>query len=615
MTHPLINGMKNTVFKKLVHIMTLSALFLIIGTVMINARGSDSQATPESQQNKTRITGTVVDRNGEPVIGANVVEKSVTVNGTITDADGKFSLNISPGTTLVVSYIGYVTQEVTVDNRTALIITMAEDTKALEEVVVVGYGTQKKSDLTGAISSIKADDIRERPAANIVDKMQGKAAGVDIAMSSGAPGAVPTIRIRGRRSFSASNDPLYVVDGIPFQQGSLNDLNPNEIESIEILKDAASSAIYGSRAANGVILITTRRGKAGKSQIIYNGYYGTTQVSKMPDMMNGEEYAEMRREAYRAANNYTDDEHCFDVNQLRNLRNGVWYDYPDLIFSNGYKTDHQLSLSGGNRQTQFALSGGYLDEQGTIKTMYYKRYNMRINIDHQMYNWLTVGTSTSLSRSIQESGSGGDIISHALQNSPLGDCYDPETGELNFNPTSDPLFANPLFDLDGANVSNQNKINRVFSSLYAEVHFLKYFKYKLNLGVDNYDYRRGEFYGSYSTSRMGSAPTASATNSEEFNYTLENILNCNRTLGKHSLNATLMQSIQSYASEVYSMSVLGLPYETQKFYNMDSGNSVTAKASQLTEWSIASFMGRLNYSFNDRYLLQATLRADGSSRL
>jgi TonB-linked SusC/RagA family outer membrane protein len=286
-----------------------------------------------------------------------------------------------------------------------------------------------------------------------------------------------------------------------------------------------------------------------------------------------------------------------------------------MIFNNGYRTDHQLSFSGGNQQTKFALSGGYLDEQGTINIMYYKRYNMRINIDHQMYDWLTVGTSTSLSRSIQESGGGGTTITHALSLSPLGDCYDPETGKLNFSPGNDPLTVNPLFDLDGANISNQNKINRMFASVYAEAGFLKYFKYRLNLGVDNYDYRRGEFYGAFTTARQGNDPTASATNSEEFNYTLENILNYNRTLGKHSLGATLMQSIQRYASEVYSMSVLGLPYETQKFYNMDSGNSVTAKASQLTEWSLASFMGRLNYSFHDRYLLQATLRADGSSRL
>ncbi len=561
-----------------------------------------------------RVFGKVTDSSGAPLPGVTVILKG-TSKGTVTDIDGTYLFStVPPDAVLVFSFVGMKTREVSVNGKNQIDMMLEEESIGLNEVIAVGYGTMKRSDLTGSVSSIRSEDLRERPATNLVEKMQGKAAGVDITQSSGQPGAVPTIRIRGRRSFSASNEPLYVVDGIPFLQGSINDLNPNDIESIEILKDAASSAIYGSRAANGVILITTKRGTA-RSQVSYNAYYGVTQVSRIPDMMNGEEYAEMKREAYRASNSYTDDEHLFEANQLENLRKGVWYDYPDLIFSNGYKTDHQLNFSGGNQKTRFALSAGYLDERGTIKNLYFTRYNFRLNLDHQMNDWLSVGTSTTFSRSIQDVGNATGTISNALLNSPLGDCFDPETGKLNFFPTTDGLIANPLFDLDRDHNSNERKINRVFSSVYGEISFLRNFKYKLNLGVDNYDYRRGEFYGSHSTNRLGGQAFVAVTNSEEFNYTLENILNYTSKIKDHGFNLTLMQSIQSYSSEVYSASVTGLPYESQKWYNIDSGIDINSKASQLTEWSIASFMGRLNYNYKDKYLLQTTVRADGSSRL
>jgi TonB-linked SusC/RagA family outer membrane protein len=567
----------------------------------------------KSEQQQRTLLGKVTDTKGSPLPGVTVVIKGTT-QGTITDPDGKFAVTNIPGNAILqFSFVGMKSQEILVSGKTDINVVMVEDAIGIEEVVAIGYGTIKKSDLTGSVSSIKSKDILERPATNLVEKIQGKAAGVDITQSSGQPGDIPMIRIRGRRSLSASNEPLYVVDGIPFQQGSINDLNPNDIESIEILKDAASSAIYGSRGANGVILVTTKRG-TDTNHISYNAYYGVTQISRMPDMMNGEEFAEMKRESYRASNSYTDDEHIFEANELENLRNGIWYNYPDLVFNNGYKTDHQINFSGGNKKTKFALSGGYLDEQGTIKNMYYKRYNLHLNIDQQMNKWLSIGTSTALSRSIQDVGS-SNIIKQALLNSPLGECFDQKTGKPNFYPTADGKLANPLFDAESENCSNERKINRIFSSIYSEISFLKNFKYKLNFGFDNYDYRRGEFHGSYTTDRLGGDALVSATNSEEFNYTLENILNYKQQIEKQQFDLTLMQSIQSYSNEGYSSSVIGIPYESQKWYNMDSGITINSIESQLTEWSLASFMGRLNYVYNDKYLIQATLRADGSSRL
>ena len=586
--------------------------------INVNERsaGFDDEEPIEVVIQTRTITGKITSlEDDEGLPGVNVVLKGTTV-GTVTDVDGNYMIDVPDATAvLVFSSVGFLREEIVVGTRTVIDMQMSPDIQTLKELVVVGYGIQKRSDLTGSISSVRSEDLRERPATNLAEKIQGKASGVDVAQNSGAPGSAPTIRIRGRRSFSASNDPLYVVDGIPFQQGSINDLNPNDVVSVEILKDAASCAIYGSRGANGVILITTNRGKVGKTKVSYNAFYGPTQISEMVDMMNGEEFAEYRREAHRASNSYINDEQLFEPLQLENLKNGMWYNYPDLIFSNGYKTNHQLSFSGGNEKTQFASSFDFFDEQGTIKTMFYRRYSVRLNLDHQASEWLKFGMSTTLSRSLQEAGNASGTLVHALQNSPLGQPFDPETGELNFFPTSDGLLANPLFNLDTDNLSNETKRNRAFSSIFTEINFFKYFRYKLNFGFDISDYRRGSFYGSHSTSRLGGDAYASGTNWEEFNYTLENLLYYTREFSKHQLDATLMQSIQSYTHDRYDIAVSGLPYESQKWYNMDSGNTIEDIGSGLGEWSLASFMGRLNYKFNEKYLLQATIRADGSSRL
>jgi TonB-linked SusC/RagA family outer membrane protein len=565
-------------------------------------------------QNK-EVSGTVTGADNVPLPGVTVVVQGTTV-GVITDLDGKFQFPIPEDSkTLVFSYIGMKSQKIEIKNQLTFNVILDADMVGLDEVVVVGYGTQKKSDLTGSIVSVKAEDLKERPGTSMVEKMQGKASGVDITQSSGQPGSTPTVTVRGRRSFSATNDPLYVVDGIPLE-GGINDINPNDIISIEILKDAASCAIYGSRGANGVIIVSTQRGNSsGRSSVSYNSYYGVTQVGRMVDVFDGEEFAEYRREAYRATDSYTNDETLFDAVQLENLENGLWYNYPDMIFNSGYKTDHQLSFSGGNKKTQFALSAGYFDEQGTIKNMDYTRYTSRINLDHQVSDWLKVGTSTTLSRSIQNVGT-TNAISSALRNSPLGECYDLETGELVFFPTSDGLLANPLFDTDPDNYTDEYKVNRVFSALYGEANFLKYFKYRLNVGVDSREQRRGRFRSTYTGAVLGGNADALFQQTSKFTTTVENILTYTRNINdKHQFDFTVMQSIQDYTQEYYSGEVSDLPYETQMWYNMDTGSTVEGVGSQLEEWQLASFMGRLNYDYNGKYLVQATLRADGSSRL
>ncbi len=561
------------------------------------------------------VTGNVTDDTKTPLPGVTVVVYGTTI-GTITDIDGNFTLAIpSESKTLEFTYIGMSTQKVEIGNKTNFSITLKPDNLELDELVVVGYGTQKKSDLTGSIVSVKSDDLQERPGTSMVEKMQGKASGVDITQSSGAPGSEPTITIRGRRSFSATNDPLYVVDGIPLE-GGINDINPNDIVSMEVLKDAASSAIYGSRGANGVILVTTKKGESsGETHVSYSGYYGVTSATRMVDLFDGEEFAEYRREAYRTAGTYTSDEAIFDSDELYNLENGIWYDYPSLIINNGSKTDHQLSISGGNNKTRFNMSGGFFNEKGIIDPQEFKRYTFRINLDNDITDFLTVGTATTMSNSIREVGAASSAVDSAIKNSPLGAAYD-ENGELNFYPTTDGLLCNPLFNTDKDNYSNETKTNRIFSSIYADVDFLKYFNFRINAGIDTRATRTGRFAGTYSSSQLGGNSEASVSLGDSFTYTLENILKYARTFKeKHKVDLTLMQSIQKYKYENYYSAVSDLPYESQRFYNMDSASTVESVSSQFTKWQLASFMGRLNYDYDGKYLIQATLRADGSSRL
>lgn len=564
-------------------------------------------------QQKRSISGTVKNQAGEPLPGVTIRVKG-TNSGTISDVNGSFTLsNVSPDAILQFSFVGMKNQDMNVEGKSTVTVIMEEGMFGLEEVVAIGYGTMKKSDLTGSVAQVKAKDLSERPATNLADKMQGKAAGIDITQSSGLPGATPTIRIRGNRSILASNNPLFVVDGIPLS-GGINSINPSDIESIEILKDAASAAIYGSRGANGVILVTTKRGKSGKTDVSYQGYYGVTRITRMVDMMNGEEFAEMRRESYRAIDAYTSDEYIFDPWEIDNLNNGIEYDYPDMILSDGYKTDHKLGITGGNEKTQYAMSFGYYDEQGVIENNWYTRYSFRINLDHMVNNWLKVGTSTTMSRQLRDIGS-ESTLKMALRNSPIGNAYDPETGEPQFYPTTDGVLTNPLFEAKPENYTDETKFNNIFSTFYSEISFTRDLKYRVNFGVNINDTRQGRFVGSYTDNGKGVA-SAYTNNSEGFTYTLENILTYNKIISQvHKFNVTLMQSIEKSRSETYTAEITGLPYETASFYNLESGEVIDGVSSQLNIYSLASFMGRVNYDLNNKYLLQASIRADGSSRL
>jgi TonB-linked SusC/RagA family outer membrane protein len=579
-----------------------------------------------------KISGTVLDHSGVGLPGVSVAVKNTTL-GTVTDLDGKYTLNdVNESSVLVFSYIGYVNQEITVGSRTSMDVNLAEDITSLSEVVVTGYGTQKKSQVTGAISSISAKEITEIPLTNLAQALTGRAAGVNVTQSGSKPGSVPKILIRGRRSFNAGNDPLYVVDGIPLS-GGYEDINPNDIQSLEVLKDATATAIYGARGANGVVLVSTKRGSTtkGKTTVTLDTYGGQSDALDKLRLFTGPEFAEFVREAYRATGLYKDaagnpvptgvadaaaDAKVAVLGGDPQVAAGIAAnrsnDYQDLILQPGIMQNHTLGVQGGNDKTAFYLSGGFFKDKGISKGLDYTRLSLRANIDHSINKVLKVGLSSYMMYS-DRNGENLNPYQLTLQQNPLGRPYD-DNGNLIFSPTNDALLTNPLFEvIPGAQVDNTKKY-RIFNSLYAELNVTNNLKYHVNFGPDFTLSRSGRFVGALTNARKGGDAQAANDNRFGFDYTLENILTYSKSFGRHNFNITGLQSIQKDRFEAYGSEVTGVPAEPQQFYSLGSASSVSAIRSTLVEWTINSYMGRINYDFNDKYLMTLTLRRDGSSR-
>lgn len=556
------------------------------------------------------VTGTVTDENGEGLPGVSILVKG-TQKGTTTDANGKYKIDVPDAQAMLVfSYVGYLPQEVAIGNQNQLNVSLKVDTKALNEVVVVGYGTQKKRDLTGAISSISSRDIAETPSSNFLQNAQGRLAGVDIVRTNGNPGSAPTIRIRGNRSINASNNPLYVIDGIPTDV-SINDFNPNDIESMEVLKDASAVAIYGSRGANGVILITTKKGKEGKAVISYESYYGIKKAQKNLNLMNGEQFAQYSRVSRGIdANDASKDNTFFSTLESDNLKNGVEADWLGLILRDGRQQQHQISASGGNQSTTYYLSGAFYDEKGIMQFSDYRRYSFRANIETKLSERLRVGVSSTVASDLQNVMSNGPYT-NALQFSPLVQPYDTDGNFIAYPNPREGLLASPLLQYQPGQYTDERKKYRIFANIFAEYTFTKGLTYRLNYGPDFSTSRQGQYGGTLA----GSANTASVSNQQNFAYTLENVLSFNRKFKEHSLNVVGLFSTQTNRFESSGASARNIPIESSLFYNLNSAETVTGINSSLTKWGLVSYMGRINYSFKDKYLLTLTGRADGSSRL
>ncbi|AKD58350.1 TonB-dependent receptor [Spirosoma radiotolerans] len=608
----------------------LTALVLA-GQPALSAPPSPRLLTGNPAQERT-VTGKVLssdDNAGLP--GVNVAVKGTT-RGTTTDANGEYRISVTNSqSVLVFSAVGFVTQEVTVGNKSAVNLTLSTDTRALNEVVVVGYGSLKKSQTTGAISSVTPKQITEQPITNIGQAMQGRVAGVDVAQSGSRPGSVPTIRIRGRRSFNAGNDPLYVVDGIPLAR-EYEDINPNDVGSMEILKDATATAIYGARGANGVVLVTTKRGNPnGKTTISYDNYVGFTDALDKVKLFSGSEFAEFVREAYRTTGNYKDangnpvptgvaDAYADskvavlggDPNVAAGIAAGRNTDWQSLILKQGIQQNHSLGIQGGNEKTQFYISAGFFQDKGIMPGLDFTRYSLRANIDHQINKALKVGISSYMMYYLRN-GENLNPYNFTLQQNPLGRPYD-DSGKLIFSPTNDALLTNPLAEVvPGAQIEERKKY-RIFNSVYAEVSILDGLKYRVNFGPDFTINRYGRFIGAQTNARKGGDPQATNAAAFNFDYTLENVVTYNKKIGDHSLGITALQSIQRDNSELNQINVQGVPAETQSFYNVGNASSVLGVGSGLIQWTINSFMGRVNYDYKDKYLVTATIRRDGSSR-
>lgn len=565
------------------------------------------------------ITGTVTDNKQEPLIGVNVVVKGNTSVGAITDLNGKYSLSVPEGkATLVFSYIGYVTQEVSVGSRNTVDVVLVDDAQALDEVVVVGYGVVKKRDLVGSIASVKSQDITAVPTSNVLESMQGKIAGLDMTRSSGQPGSAFNFTIRGNRSLTASNAPLILVDGIAY--GTDIDINPNNVESIEVLKDASTTAIYGSRGANGVILVTTKKGKEGKAKVDFNAYWGPSFSTNLPKVNNTEQYVAMRREAMRAVgqwNSPADDGVIWDAVALERIKNNVNTDWYDLIMDDATTQNYQVSISGGTDATKVSFSLDYFDETGILIGDDFDRFNGRINVSQRIMKGMEAGASALFTTSTRNAAPNN--VFHAAQTKePYGVPFN-EDGSLNKYPFtgSGATDINMLFNQDKNNYVDETKSNRFFGTLFLNWEIIKGLQFRTNFGYDLQNSRNGHFEGVNSTFVESNKGLAKVSKNETHStaWTWENTLTYTKDFDIHSLTAMVGHSMSKSSSEDTYAEGKGLSFEQSLFHNLDGTQQDYALSSTLTESSMLSYFARLNYKLLDKYLLTATLRADGSSVL
>lgn len=599
-----------------------------------------AESPQEVQQATKKITGTVVDAQG-PVIGASVVEKGKTGNGVITDFDGNFTLNVSPGATIVVTYIGYVPQEIKVGNQSNLNITLQEDNAQLEEVVVVGYGVQKKKLVTGATVQVKGENIAKLSTTDAFTALQGQTPGVMILQNSGQAGEGYKVNIRGIGT-TGNSDPLYVIDGVA--GGSLNDLNPSDIESIDVLKDAASAAIYGARAANGVILVTTRQGKSGKLQLNYDGYTGWQYLAKAPDNLNAQEYVYSRKlREFNGGAAEPDWAGKLPADIYQKLQNG-WEgtDWLDASYHKGALTqNHSLGMVGGNDVSKFNMGFAYTKQDGILggeTQSKFERYNVRINSSHAIlrskkneYNIITIGENLSINRRSRRGISQGNMYSNnvhdILNANPLLPVYD-ENGnyytnkEMAANGWTLGSAVNPLAiaatTSQGLNESNNWNVDM---SAYLKIQPIKNLIFKSQFG-----YRFGS--GSY---RAMTRVHASGTNvadqdnaSQQLNLwsniSFENTLTYTFDINKHNINVVAGQTIEktAYGENLQASGnnlLFGDSWDHAFVSNAQIKKlaDVSVSGTPNGDWSLASFFGRVSYNYDEKYMLQATLRADGSS--
>lgn len=560
-------------------------------------------ATTDAPQAK-RITGRITDENNEGLPGANVIEKG-TSTGTTTDANGNFTLNVSDAaTTLTISSVGYISQDVAIGNRTTINVQMVPDNRTLDEVVVVSYGTVKRSNLTEAVSIVNTAEAKKVQAASVVDQIQGRAAGVTVASAGGAPGATASIKIRGSSTFGSNQDPIYVIDGVIIGSAG-SDFNPNDIETVTILKDAAATALYGSRGMNGAIVITTRRGKAGKPLIEYNGYYGVQNITKRLPLAGREQYIRTWTAAYQNAKLPVPDFGAGNYNT----------DWQEELIKPGPIMDHNVAISGGSENgannSNYRISAGYFDQDGTIIGPRFRRYTARVNAGAKRGK-LNVGETLYLAY-INSRNVNGQPFDQVVRMPPTIPVYDPNNlSGYGFGSANNPTFGtNPIGQqLKDDNLSRNYKL---LGNIYGDYEIIEGLTYRLSLSLDYYNYQNSYFARPGALSYNSPSPPFGIldnTNGRYFNTLIENTLNYNRTFGKHTVSALLGYTRQRFDQNEINAHTEGIEGEFQQ-QGAGTLNPRTGGFSSIS--GLISYLGRVNYTFADKYNIQANIRRDASS--
>jgi len=566
-----------------------------------------------------KITGKITGDNGLPLEAVSVVIKGTKL-GTSTSADGTYAITVAePGVILVFSSIGYETKEVKVSaNSTEISFSMVAKSTKMDEIVVVGYGTQKKKDVTGSVVSVNEQALREVPSASLQQALQGRASGLEIQNTGTTPGAGMQIRIRGTRSINGSNAPLLVLDGIPYD-GNLNDINPDDVASIDILKDASATAIYGSRGANGVILVSTKKGKTGLAKVSYSGYYGSGNVAWKYPVFNVQEYQAMRATSTWAQG--------YMPLELKGIANGTATDWQKTMYQTAHKTDQNITVSGGNDGNTYSLGGGYYDESAVLPGINYTRYSLRATIDTRIGKNLKIGLNTMNSVSVSK---GTQFVQYGymfpiLSLSPLSavDTNGVTVISPAGNPTDVQTYNPVLTRNNNNNWVDRTTRARTFNSVYAEYQFIPGLKYRFNLGL-SYTREEGDQFKGADTKltpqyfNAGKGNTATVNNSEAWGYTAENIITFDKTFAtKHKISVTGLYSIQEYHQHNTNITKDSIDQDFVQFYNLGQANSTHPAVVSGGESSqvLLSYMGRFNYSYDNKYLLTVTYRSDGSSVL
>ena len=566
--------------------------------------------SPAYAQNTT-VKGVVRDAMG-PTAGATVVQKG-TNNGTITDLDGNFTINVPSNAVLVISFVGLDTQEIPVAGKKFIEVTLSGN-EELEEVVVVGYGTQKKSDITGSVASVDKARLSKLPVTNVLQAVQGATAGVTISQGSSIPGDAPSALVRGRNSINAGTGPYIVVDGVPISKsgGSLNDINPGDIESMEILKDASATAIYGTNGANGVILITTKHGKEGKPSISYNGYVGIEDFANKMDFCNGAQITQ-RYKDYVAQNAGETMYNDYVKNQGEAAAQAAGQETDwiyDMVSRTGIIQDHNVTINGGAEKVKYFISGDYLTQKGVLKGFNYKRYSLRLNIDADVTDYLKIGTNTYIVSHNRDGGRVNFLMAEAM--SPYGQVYNEDGSYCIYPMASENLFFNPMRDVNQDHERRQWNINL---NGYADLDFghiwapLKGLHYKFNFGYSYVPKRESYYNGAEQNNLNG---YGEIFNAETQSYTAENILSWARDFGKHHIDLTALYASSRRKYHDNTAAASKFINDELLWHNLGGGGTQVAK-SKTELYTTVSQMGRINYSYDSRYLFTATVRRDGSS--